>query len=260
MIHDGHAIAQLVGLFHVMRGDQDRLALTMELAQYLPERQPALRVEAGGGFVEEQHLWPMHDGARDHQPLRHTARQRHDGSRRAVRQTHPLEKLLRFAPGVVLGHPEIATVELEVLEDRHRAIEGVGLRDDTDDLLGDGRAGDHVDAPDCGATAGRRHACREHPDRRRLSRAVRSEQSEDLAGVYAEVEPVDGGDVRWILLGQCFGDDDVGHRENPRARAAPGGAGARARAAPGGAGSYDRQSHHVVPGGEALCRIVPRDR
>jgi len=35
---------------------------------------------------------------------------------------------------------------------------------------------------------------------------------------------------------------------------------ARARAAPDGAGSYDRRSHHVVPGGEALRRIVPGDR
>ena len=54
VVHDRHAIAELIGLFHVVGREQDRLALVVELAQDLPQGEAALRVEPGRGFVEEQ--------------------------------------------------------------------------------------------------------------------------------------------------------------------------------------------------------------
>jgi hypothetical protein len=76
VVHDRDAVAELVGLLHVVRGQQDRLARRVELAEDLPQREPALRVEAGGRLVEEQHGGPVQDRARHHEPLRHAAGQR----------------------------------------------------------------------------------------------------------------------------------------------------------------------------------------
>ena len=54
VVHDREPVAELVGLLHVVRGEQDRLALVVQLAEDLPQGDAALRVEAGGGLVEEQ--------------------------------------------------------------------------------------------------------------------------------------------------------------------------------------------------------------
>ena len=48
----------------------------VQLAEDLPQREPALRVEPRGRLVEEQDRRPVEDRPRDHQPLGHPARQR----------------------------------------------------------------------------------------------------------------------------------------------------------------------------------------
>ena len=54
MVDDREPVAELVGLLHVVRGEQDRLPVGVQLAEDLPQRDAALRVEAGGRLVEEQ--------------------------------------------------------------------------------------------------------------------------------------------------------------------------------------------------------------
>ena len=73
VVDDRHPLAELVGLFHVVRGEHDRLAVGVELADDVPQREAALRVEARGRLVEEQHVGLVHDRPRHHQPLRHAA-------------------------------------------------------------------------------------------------------------------------------------------------------------------------------------------
>ena len=64
----------------------------------LPQREPALGIEAGGRFVHEQHGRPVEDRPGDHQPLGHAAGQRVDrrlrptwsgGTSRAARRPRP---------------------------------------------------------------------------------------------------------------------------------------------------------------------------
>ena len=54
MVDDREPVAELVGLLHVVRGEEDGLAVGVQLAEDLPQRDAALRVEAGGGLVEEE--------------------------------------------------------------------------------------------------------------------------------------------------------------------------------------------------------------
>ena len=78
MIHDRHPVAQVVGLLHVVGGQQDRLAVAVELAEDLPQREAALRVEARRRLIEEQHRRAVEDRARHHQPLGHPSGQGED--------------------------------------------------------------------------------------------------------------------------------------------------------------------------------------
>ena len=86
VVDDRQPVAELVGLLHVVGGEEDRLALAVELAEHLPQREAALRVEPGGRLVEEHGRGPVHDRPRHHQALGHAARQRGDRLRRRGRR------------------------------------------------------------------------------------------------------------------------------------------------------------------------------
>src|SRR3989442_3326198 len=61
MVHDRHAIAQPLGFLHVVRRQQHRAARRPEAADHVPQLAPRLRVEPGGGLVQEQELRPGHE-------------------------------------------------------------------------------------------------------------------------------------------------------------------------------------------------------
>ncbi len=125
VVHDRDAIAELVGLLHVVGGEQDRLTLAVELAEDLPQREATLRIEAGGGLVEEQHGGTVEDRARHHQPLRHTAGERVDRGLGPFGEVQLLEQLVGDATRLGGGDAEQATVEVEVLADVQLAVERV---------------------------------------------------------------------------------------------------------------------------------------
>ena len=68
-VDDGHAVAELLGLFDVVGGQQDGALLAAQVLHQLVDFQARLRVEAGGGLVEEQHLRIVEQRQRQGQPL-----------------------------------------------------------------------------------------------------------------------------------------------------------------------------------------------
>ena len=69
VIHDGHAVAESLGFIHVMGGEQDGAAGELELLDEFPELAAGLRIEAGGGFVEEQEVGVADKRARQREAL-----------------------------------------------------------------------------------------------------------------------------------------------------------------------------------------------
>ena len=69
----------------------------------------------------------------------------------------------------------------------------------------------HVGTPGRGDDPGRQHA-----GGRRLARAVRAEQTEDLARPNAQIEAVHGGHAALVDLGQVDGADDIGRADRRR--------------------------------------------
>ena len=65
VVDDGDAVAEFVGLFHVVGGEDDGDAFLAEAADGVPHGDAALRVEAGAGLVEEEDLGAVGDGAGD---------------------------------------------------------------------------------------------------------------------------------------------------------------------------------------------------
>ena len=75
VIDDRHAVAEHLGLVHVVRGQQDGAAVGAEAFEDVPQLPPRLRVEAGGRLVEEQQVGIAGQRARHRQPLLLPARQ-----------------------------------------------------------------------------------------------------------------------------------------------------------------------------------------
>ena len=209
MVHDRHPVAEPVGLLHVVRRQQHRQPVAVQLVEDLPQGEAALRVEAGGRLVEEQDVRIVRDAARDHQTLGHAARERVDAGRGAVGQTELLQQFRRPRPRLPPVHPEVPAVVVEVLPYGEAAVERVGLGDDADRLLGQGRFAGHVHATDAGPARRRHHAGREHADCGRLAGAVGAEQAEDLARGDGQVESVDRLHAAGIRLREPLRLDDI---------------------------------------------------
>ncbi len=68
VLDDRHAVGELLRLVEVVGGQQDRLAERAQRAHRLPGGAARLRVEAGGGLVEEDQLGVADERQREVQP------------------------------------------------------------------------------------------------------------------------------------------------------------------------------------------------
>ena len=68
-VDDGHAVAELLGLFDVVGGEQDGALLAAQVQHELVDFEARLRVEPGGGLVEEEHLGIVEQGQRQGEAL-----------------------------------------------------------------------------------------------------------------------------------------------------------------------------------------------
>ena len=74
LVHDDEAVAQLLGLVHVVGRQDERHAALLEPVEAVPQQVPRLRVEAGRRLVEEQQVGLVDEAAGDRQAALHAAR------------------------------------------------------------------------------------------------------------------------------------------------------------------------------------------
>ena len=210
VVDDRDRVGQLVGLLEVLGRQQEGRALADEAADDVPHAEPAARVEPGRRLVEEQEPRSADQRAPEVQPAAHPARVGLDDAIAGVGEVELLEELVGAAPGLgrrqlvePAEHPQVLAPG-QVLVDR-RVL--AGQADDLAELVG---LLDDVEAGDGRSSGVRLEQRRQDPDRRRLARAVGSEQTEDGALGDLEIEPVEGADLvlaRLVDLDQAFGRD-----------------------------------------------------
>src|SRR5690606_10762840 len=111
------------GLVHVVRGDEDRRALTGEGADELPEVAARARIDARGGLVEEHDARAMEQRRAEREPLAQTARQL--TRVRTAERAHPdeLEHLVDARPQRTPRAAVDPAEELEVVLHREVQVE-----------------------------------------------------------------------------------------------------------------------------------------
>ena len=150
-VDDRQAIAQLVGLLEVLRGEEDGRALLVDALHLVPDGQAAGGVQAGGGLVEEQHLGPVHERAREVQPALHAAAVALDAAVGGVLELDQREQLLGPLGRLARGHPEQPRLQDQQLAAVLARVQPGLLQRDADLVPRRVRVAGDVDARDLGA-------------------------------------------------------------------------------------------------------------
>jgi len=116
-------VAELLGLLEVVRGEQDRRPVFVQLADVAPELNSQLEVDARGRLVEDHEPRSVHQRTRQLQAPFLAARQPrgpHVGLRFEVEGA---DHLFRALLGLGLRHAEVAAVVDERFAHREEAVE-----------------------------------------------------------------------------------------------------------------------------------------
>src|SRR2546423_787845 len=178
------AIGQALGLVEVVRRENDRLAEAAKRAQGLPGLAARVRVEAGRRLVEEDQLGVADEREAEVEAAALPTRKAANYLVSLLAEADQLDDVVyRTRVRVVAGE------QAQALGGCQRLVHRRGLEHDAD-LLAPAAAGKRgVDAEHLDAAAVPLAGALEDLDGRRLARAVRAEQAEDLAALDVEADP-----------------------------------------------------------------------
>ena len=192
MVDDRHPVAELVRLIQVVRREEDRGPPFSQQPELLPQVRPVLRVQAGRGLVEKQHLRPVHDPERDLQPAPLAARVGANGPVGERLQVEHRDELGAAPPGVGGAQSVQSPREKEVLPPCRFLVGPAELPDVADPPPDKPRCAKDVGPSDqSGARIGGQQGG-EDAQGRRLTRAIWPEQPEDLPRRNSQVDAADG--------------------------------------------------------------------
>ena len=196
-VHDAHAVAELGGFLHVVRGVEHAGAITGQCPNQFQQARPTLRIHARSGLVQQQQGRAMHDRRRQVQPPSHAAGVGAGPVAGPWQQPHALQGL-GGGPGRI-GHAQQPGEEAQVLLAGQLVVDRLGLRC-------------HADASPNGWIARRAQVAHPHTTRVRLQQAhrhadggalsgtIRAQQPEDLAGLNRKRQPIHRLDAAEPLL------------------------------------------------------------
>jgi hypothetical protein len=180
------AVAQRLGLFQVVRGQQHRVALAVQARDELPQGLAQLHVHAGGGLVQHDHRRAVHQRLRhQHAPL-HAARELAHVGVGLVGQAQVGEQLVD--PVVVAPDAEIAGLDAQRLAHREERVEHQLLRHDAELPAGLGVLRDDVVAVHAHLPARGMGQAGEDADQGGLACAVGAQQAEEFARFDLEAD------------------------------------------------------------------------
>src|SRR5579859_6146990 len=131
MIDDREAVRKGIGLFHVVRGQQNRFAGLVVLANDLPKQQLGLWIKAGAGLIEKKDLGIVHHGARDREPLHHAAGETADHLIAAIGELESVEESVGALTALGRVEAEVGAVKEQNLAGGEGEVQVGALCDDS---------------------------------------------------------------------------------------------------------------------------------
>src|ERR1035441_4253147 len=183
-VHDGHAIAKLLRLLQVMRGEEQGCAIVgPQIDQMFPNSVARNRIQADRRLIEEQHARPVQRGLGDFQAADHAARVVAYQAAAVGGQTHELQCL--GDPRLLLATRQVVELgeDQQVLIPGERTVHRDRLRHIADSAANVHRLGVYGETRHARFARGGWQQRGEHLDRGGLAGPVGAEQAEDLTGI-----------------------------------------------------------------------------
>ena len=181
LVHDDHPVAEAFGLFHVVGGDEDRLACRLQLSDEIPEREAKRGVQTRRRLVENQQIGIVDQRHGDGHSSSETSGELTDGHLRVASQLEEFEAFLYAAGESLLAQEVVAAEDAQVLFGAQRFDENGLLERDTQTRSNPAGVSSHVYAEDVNAASGGRRDPVDHSQRCGLARSVGAEQAETRA-------------------------------------------------------------------------------
>jgi hypothetical protein len=172
---------------HVDKGDAHLVVNDVQLQQHVLAQ---LEVERGQRLVQQQHLGPVHQGARDRHALLLAAADLRGILESVVGHLDQFEHALDRLAGLGLGITGDLQAEGDVVPHRHVREQGVILKDGVDAPQVGRQTGD-VAPVQKDASGIRGFEPAQHAQERRLAAPARAEQREEFAFLYGQRHVVD---------------------------------------------------------------------
>src|SRR3990172_2138798 len=201
-VHDRDAVAKGLGLLHVVGCEDHSLALIADVLDEVPQVVPGLRVEPGGGLVEEDDVGVVNQGDSDGEALLLAAGEGLD------------ERTALLIEGESRQEPlERRTVAEQCGERAQRLLDGqlrperLRLELHADAVLDGGALADGVEAEEGDAAAVRLAPAFDHLQGGGLAGAVGAQDAERLTGGHFEGDGVHRGEAV-VALGEAIDGED----------------------------------------------------
>ena len=188
-VHHHHVIAQLLGVRHHVRGEENRRAALVLLVDERAERPGADRIQAAERLVEDQQIRLVDDGGQKLHLLLHALRELLAALPLAVAEADAFEAAPDAARQIGFADALEPAQVGEERADAHLPVDAALLGQVADPVLGveRGRVAEHRQL--ARVREDDRH---HHPDRGRLAGAVRADEPVHRAARDDEIEVVDG--------------------------------------------------------------------
>ncbi len=193
LVDDADGVAQALRLVHEMGGQEQGLALANQPAQALPDQMPGLRVEAGGGLVEDHQIGVVDQGAGQGQPAFHAAGQRGHQRLFLAGKAREVEQIVNPGFDFIPGQAEIAAVDEQVFPHREIRVQAVDLRYHTDPRPGRAASGRHGLADQFHAAGIGRDQAQGQAQGGGLAGAIGAEQAVAFAGLDGQIDAIHHG-------------------------------------------------------------------
>src|SRR5688572_1900471 len=201
VLNDGDAIAETLRDLERVRRHHDRVTAARVFAKEILQHLRRLRIEPDHGLVDDDHLGTVEKRARDDELLPHAVAVALHQLILPFEQVEEGEELTQSPLHRLAALVVQAGDESEKFRAGELLINERSVRDEAELRFGRDRIHRDVDAGDTDRPRGRLENPGDHPERRRLARAVRPEEAEQLSLRHSQVDRVYGGEPA-VALGQ----------------------------------------------------------
>ena len=209
LIHYDESIAELLGLIHVVRGQDNSGAAALQSLQRIPEQVPRLWIESCGWLIEHQNARAGNQRTRNREAALHAAREWLYLILGAVTELKEFKQLIGTGCDAGAIHAEEAPEDEQVLANTQLHVERLLLMHDADLAANLGAMEVRVLSKDLQGARGARRDARDHAHGRRLPCTVWPKEAEELAVTHLKVD-AGNGRPRSEDLRQALGADQRG--------------------------------------------------